>query len=184
MAPQLDAKATRDLIDTIQKCVTIAAVIIGGIWTYNAFIEHREVYPKANLTHGITDFKLPNGDNFIRVNISIRNSGNVLLSLSKAEIRLEHVLPINQRILDELVSRKNKIMEGRDRFQWSPIRIRQTTWNPGTAEIEPGESHNMYYEFIIPPEHKVINVYTWFENIEKRPVKSIGWYASTLHVLG
>jgi hypothetical protein len=169
------------MIDNLNKIVTTLAVIVAGIWTYKLFVENREAYARANLQHNITVVKIEDGRRLLRLDIIIENTGNVVLPLQHAEVRVERVLPLSPRIEQTLDQRVNQIVDGQDFFPWPVIRVRQSQWEEGQFELEPGEQDNARYEFIIPSTEQVINIYTHFDNAAKQDKQpGIGWDHSTL----
>ncbi len=44
----------KDIAQIAQSIVTILALIVGGIWTYNVFIVQREDVPQLNIKHTVT----------------------------------------------------------------------------------------------------------------------------------
>lgn len=175
------AKSVHDVVDIISKVVTTGALIVGGIWTYALFVENREVYARANLKHDFTLVDIDNQRCLLRLDVTIENTGNVILQLFSGEVRVESILPLSRRIEKSLEIRKNPLEEGPAFFSWPVIRLRRSSWESGEFELEPNEKDTIRYEFIISRRYQVVNVFTHFDNPTKNQnQRRIGWNHSTL----
>ena len=76
-APKTGAAAFKEKVDIIQGLVTIAAIIIGGIWTYNVFIKERREYPHANIEQKITHLALSDQQNLLQLGLELTNTGTL-----------------------------------------------------------------------------------------------------------
>ena len=83
----------KDWVDIAQSVVTIVAVIVGGIWTYDVFIKERRDYPHANIEHKITHLSLANKNWLLRVGLDLTNAGNSLMRIDESFIRIQQILP-------------------------------------------------------------------------------------------
>lgn len=171
----------RDVLEILQKLTAIFALIIGGIWTYTQFIQHREFYPRANISHQISDLALPDSQTLLRVRVSIENSGNTLLEITKGEVRIQRVLPLSRIITDNLHSRADPIRGGPQRLPWPAIRLRHLKWAPREFHIEPGETQQIDFDFVIPSDIRAINAYSWIQSAKNDASTSLGWSSSTLY---
>lgn len=45
-----EAMNIKDKIETLAHVVTMLAIIVGGLWTYNIFIKERNSFPHANIS--------------------------------------------------------------------------------------------------------------------------------------
>ena len=87
----MQLEKTDKIITNIQKVVTIAAIVVGGLWTYNMFILHREGFPKADISYQIEEIKLSDEFIFIQVFIRVKNIGNTVLRLREAIVKLKDI---------------------------------------------------------------------------------------------
>lgn len=168
--------ALKQVVETIQAVATIMALLIGGIWSYNVFIKHRELYAKANIQHKVGSVKLTKDKVLLRVTVSIENSGNVLLSLREGEVRIERVLPLSDLSQKKLGNDSDLIVDGNPHV-WPAIKIRRLKWERGGFNIEPGERDEIPSDFVLSSNLQVVNVYTHFKNPND---PRIGWRHSTI----
>lgn len=174
----------KDWVDIVQSIVTIVAVIVGGIWTYQLFIKERRDYPHANVEHKVSHLALPEKKRLLRVGLELTNAGSSLMDIDQAIIRIQQVLPVTSCVGDPCAERQLKdasadVQRKDDRFAWPLIAERNVTAN---IEIEPGEKQSLDYEFVIPVTVKAVRIYTYFRNQHRSSKrKEIGWYLSSYY---
>src|SRR5262245_38808987 len=83
----------KERLEIAQSIVTIAAVFIGGIWTYNLFIKERHEFPHANIEQKLFHVALSDETNLLRVGIELSNTGNSLMKIGSAIIRVQQISP-------------------------------------------------------------------------------------------
>lgn len=131
-------------IETIQSIITIVAIIVGGLWTYNLFIKERKNIPHTNIELQLSHIKLSNEINLLHVGIKLTNAGNTLLSLKKYEIRIQQVLPIlpcknaQPCAVKQVNDALRNISRKENHFSW-PLIAKRKTGIENTIKIEPGE---------------------------------------------
>ncbi len=174
---QISLSTVRDIATIVQSIFTVAAVIIGGVWTYWLFVKKRQKYPSAKIEHQISHRPIANGKVLLSVNAVISNSGNVLLSLEKGKIRVSQVLPPQDELLDILTRKK-----GTQVTNWHLLSPLVNPIGQETLEIEPSESQQFLVHYVIDADIQTILVYTYFRNVEK-PKRNIGWTLTTIYDL-
>ena len=80
-------------METAQAIVTIAAVFVGGLWTYNVFIKERHEYPHANIEPRLSHVMLSERVSLLQVGVELTNTGNSLMRIGQSIIRVQQVLP-------------------------------------------------------------------------------------------
>lgn len=80
----------------------VAALIVGGWWTYDRFIRQREIWPRATLEQLMSHRDLDTDHTLVRLELKIQNTGEVLLELTKARAEVYQVLPLTQRTAELL----------------------------------------------------------------------------------
>jgi len=166
----------------IASIATALGVAAGGVWAYWQFFEKRESYPKAEIVHNIESLALPENRILIRIEASVENTGTTALSLTSGVVRVESVLPLSKSVASSLKEYSGLNSEGQTFIRWPTIATRELVWKPGEFEIEPGETDHAYYEFVVPAEQQVINVYSFLTNDQKTETgRHLGWSRSTLY---
>ena len=177
----------KERIETIEAIVTIVAIILGGIWTYNLFIKERKHYPHANIEQKVSHVALSNDINLLRVDIGLTNTGNSRLVLKKSIIRIQQILPIlpyieqNIQAVKQVNAALKETERKEDRFSWPLLSERNKIFEK-PLDIEPGEKDVIDFEFVIPSKVKAIRIYSYFRNEEKTKGKDeVGWSISTYY---
>src|ERR1700730_18862918 len=83
----------KEKVETAQAIVTIAAVFVGGLWTYNVFIKERHEYPHANIEPRLSHVMLSERVSLLQVGVELTNTGNSLMRIGQSVIRVQQVLP-------------------------------------------------------------------------------------------
>jgi len=160
--------------------ITALAVLIAGIWTYKLFLSKRQKYPRAVTTHKIFQKSLGSRGCLLRVTVAIRNGGDVLLNLVSGEVRVHQILPIAPEFEDLLGKGEALVEEGRTHVDWPLLESRERQWETGKFEIEPGETDEEHFDFILENAVHTVEVYSYFKNEKKRD-REIGWNLTTIH---
>lgn len=160
-----------------QAVLTTTAIIIGGIWTYLRFIKNRLRFPRAELSHTVVYKNLSAGKSLLRISLKVVNQGDVLLPISKTWTRISQILPMTANTLNTLETGINLQRDDDAEIKWPEIDCLEITYEPKTAEIEPGELEYFHFDFIVPCDLKVVHVYSFFTNKKK---KESGWPCTTI----
>src|SRR5579871_2667088 len=84
----------KEKVETTQAIVTIVAVFIGGLWTYNAFVKERQEYPHANIEQKISHAELSERLILLTVDIQLSNTGTTQIRVARSVVRVQQVLPL------------------------------------------------------------------------------------------
>jgi len=178
----------KEKVETLKAGFGIAAILVGGFWTYYHFLMERRNFPHANIEQRISHIALSESVKLVRLDTELTNTGNARLISGKAIVRIQQVLPIplcgeNERcarkeINDALNQRTNQ----QDRFSWQLVAQRETIFNPA-LEVEPNEKDIIDFEFAVPTSIKVIRVSSYFRNDKKTKgdKSEIGWSVSSYY---
>lgn len=177
---------------SLQAIVTIAAVIIGGFWTYQLFVRRRQAYPRVDVAHRIYHCRLPDGKVLLRVVLEVHNKGEILLVLDSGFTRLSQVQPCEselyegdkQREIDWPVMSEKSIYTSD-----SAEELGRRDGKAETREVEPGETDEIPFDFIVGADVQIVLVYSYLKNARKRwkrvglcpKRREIGWNVSTLY---
>lgn len=170
----------KDFANIVQAFFTSLAILIGGVWSYMLFVRKRQKYPRASIKHRIVCKPITNNKLLLHVAITIKSTGEVLLSLVSGEIHVQQVLPPTTDLLGLIDQGLDPVEEGRCEVSWPMVCSREFSWTKGEIEIEPGESDEFCYDFIIDASIKTIEVYSYFKNAKKRK-SDIGWGLTTVY---
>lgn len=181
----------KDIAEAIQAFTTSIAIIIGGYWSYKLFVQKRQRYPRANISHLITHIPIDSNKMLMRVVVTIANKGDVLLVLNCGETRIQQVMPVPENIVEAIQQGYDPVEEGETEILWPLLERRVNNWVRGTFEIEPNETDELHYDFIIDRAVEAIIVYSYFRNTTKygrimrllRQHHEVGWSITTTYQL-
>ncbi len=154
---------------------TVAAIIIGGVWTYKLFIQHREQYPAIRVEHLGNYETLSDSDALLRVELRVTNIGKTLAYLDSGFVRILRVTPCPPKILEWLRQDVggNGTTQKLEAF-WPMIEER--SFSEAGMQLEPGEFESLFFDFFVPKEVKGFIVYSYVANAVRASERNgIGW---------
>ena len=176
----------KDGFPIAQSCTTFAAIIVGAIWAYLAFVRNRQKYPRANTSITVEELPLPNDSVLLKVITNIENIGTVLISVDCVWCSIYQLMPWPS---DEVL--KDTVMLGNDERdieidyeKWKDLDFREKTYEKDTFEIEPGETDDIVFDMVVNKDASLVRVYTHVENVKKRRQNKIGWSRAILYKMG
>jgi hypothetical protein len=172
----------KEILEVANHVVSVLAVLFGGFWGYLLFVKRRQKYPRANLVHHITHRPFGAGKTLLQVSVTIANTGEVLLSLVAAEMRVQQLLPPLPDVVKCLEEGADPVPDGDREVQWPLLQERKTAWTAGEFQIEPGESDQICYDFFVDSDVSSVEVYSYFTNVRKRQ-REIGWHLTSIYDL-
>ncbi len=165
--------ALKDFFSMLQSIATIVAFVVMGFWTYAIFIKERQSYPHAVIEHEVKKINISDDIMLLKVKVKITNTGNSLLSLTFANIRIQNILPIkDESVLEEISVLFNEKTPHAILTNWPILKEKDISWENGKKEIEPQEHDYCFFEFFISSEEETILIYTFFNNDTK---DNLGW---------
>jgi hypothetical protein len=75
---------------------------------------------------------------------------------------------------------RSRVNDGQWEVLWPELGVRKPTWADKDLEIEPGENDEVAADFVIPNDAKTIEVYSYFENAQKKQERPVGWSVTNL----
>jgi hypothetical protein len=182
-------EAHKDAVDAFASIATIVAVLLGGAWTYVLFRWRRLRYPRLNVQHKIHHWPA-NGRVLLHVAVATQSVGEVILHLDSMFVRVQQLMPLPAQVLDALAADKDPVPENESEVSWPEIACRRCNWETEPREIEPGETDEHHFDFVIPAYLDRIEVYSHIVNARKarrwlfwKSPKAIGWNTTTVYSL-
>ena len=163
---------------TLSDLVTIIAIIIGGIWSYQIFVKTRVPNYRLNLEYEILCIKLSDGRFLIKVYLIMENIGNVDIQLTSWTLRAERILPLPPLAIESF-SEKNVISESEGIWRAITDEEEEILSNGNFKRyIEPGEIDQAVANIIISPSIQIVKIYTHVKSLIRS--KTIGWPIQTI----
>jgi len=173
----------KEKVEIVQAVVTMAALVVGGYWTYNVFVKERRAFAHANIEQKISHVALTEKTTLLRVGVDLTNTGSSLMSIEEAIVRVQQILPLASCATEPCARTQvrealSNTVRKDDQFSWPLIGERELKFTK-TDEVEPGEKQTLDFEFAVPSSVKLVRVYTYFQNKQKSGNdKELGWATS------
>jgi hypothetical protein len=151
---------------------TVAALGIGGWWTYSRFFKNRTGKPRAAISHSVEDRRITDGDLLVRVVLKLENTGAVLLPVEHLRCEIAQVDPPADGALKRLERRE--LISEENLADLGCIRCYEEKRAKGEVRIEPGEADFFPFDFVVSADLATISIYAHVPNSSERK-KEIGW---------
>jgi len=170
------------MLQWLQGVVTIVAIAVGGAWAYLLFVRRRQKYPRANLTQDLRCYPLRDNKLLLRATVRICNESEVLLSLASGLSRVQQVLPCTEDLVASLAKRIHDDDACEPEVEWPLLEEWKVAFKKGEREIEPGESDELHFDFVVDSDVQVVVLYSYLKNVRKRK-REIGWNVTSIYDL-
>jgi hypothetical protein len=156
---------------------TVAAIGIGGWWTYLRFIKNRTGKPQAVITWNADHRLLSDEDRLVRVTVELENKGQVLLSIKCIRCEISQVTPLAPEALRRLEDRN--LISDEHLAELGCIRSYDKNFDDEKVQIEPGERDIFPFDFVLSSDISTISIYAHVMNSGEKK-NEIGWDLSAL----
>ncbi len=156
-------------------CLTLT-IIIGGVWTYLRFIRGRLCFPQAKLIHEISEVTIEESKILVRVTLIVKNIGNTLIPVPTCDTKIQQIKPLPSELSGKLANNAIYI-DNYAEIKWPTIDMRTVVIK---SEIEPNETDEYVFDFVIDNNIETILIYSYVPNIKKM---NFGWPCSTIYTL-
>lgn len=161
---------------------TVASLVVGGLWGYLLFVRKRQRFPRANVEHQIMDWLIEDR-RMLRAVIRVTNLGEVIVRVRTIRAAVTQVFPTPPDIAKAISEGKDPVQREHGEILWDTLGDRQCDYSGEGCEVEPGETEEFIFDFVIASEMTKVQVYTHVENIKKWK-KNIGWNTTTVYDIG
>jgi hypothetical protein len=172
----------KEWVDIFFGIVSISGILLGGWWTYKVFIKNRLPIPKARTEHAIQQFELPEDKCLIRLCLTIKNIGSVLLELKHFEMKVYRVLPYTQEIESIVDGEKYPLSKDQEKEElpWETLYEKDVNLTgEKIVKIDPNEEDYRYYDFILSSDDEIVIFYSHVQYKDE----IIGWNLATTYRL-
>jgi hypothetical protein len=173
-----DMKSWSDVAANLTQVVAIA---VGGWWAYTKFIRQREEWPRVSIEQVVNRRILSPQRTLIRVAVKAKNAGTVLVEVDDVRVNVYQVLPLVGEAQSGLAE-GTLVPSGKTEIDWPCLETQHRTWEPGEVSIEPGESDEFGFDFVVPAEVKTVFIYCYIRNV-KQQEREIGWQLTQFYDL-
>ena len=92
------------------------------------------------------------------------------------------MLPVNQDLKNKVYSGNIPCLKGYKEISWPLLDEFVFDWSEFKREIEPNESDEYHYDFVVDSDVNTVQIYSHLSN-EKKLRRDIGWNCTTIHNL-
>ena len=172
----------KDLAAIFQSAITVFAIVVGGVFAWFKLQAFRDFEPHLTISHEVHHRITSNSYVHIDVTATLHNSSRVKIELREADLRLQQVSPLSDQQVEILYTEVFAEAEHRH-VQWPILYEVQRDWDKGDLIVEPSESHQEAYEFIVTARVESVSVYTYFYNpgFLEGSRTAEGWGATTVY---
>jgi hypothetical protein len=173
--------------ELVRNGLTAAAIIVGGVWTWLVFVRTRQRLPRVDFVCRVARFCIDETRVLFRVTLVVENKGVVLLSMERARVWLQRLKPwdLNEvakisELPVEIRAERAPSAEG----EWPLVGERDIVFDKGQKEIEPGETDELSFDFVLEDPPEILLVYAYLSNRKKARAicaREIGWEATAIH---
>jgi hypothetical protein len=168
--------AHKDVFSAFESLCKIVALAIGAWWAWFGFIRNRVKFPKANVQHEVQIWRAAD-KTFVHLAVRITNTGNVLMRITNGCAWLEQLSPLPDAVSARIAGGEDVVRENQIDAEWALIQKRDLP-PKHSREIEPGETDQIDFDFMIEPDIQRILVYSHLPNPRK---ETVGWNLNTIH---
>ena len=155
--------------------VGLLAAGLYSIWLY------RNRFPHAKVTHQVSDW--PVGDrHMVRGVVRVENVGKVLIQVRFIRGVLTQVLPAPADVEVAVKARKDPVDRDSTEVVWDTLGDRPKDFSKEGCEIEPGESDEFLFDFVIDADVRKVQFYSHIENVKKFK-RNVGWNTTIIYDL-
>ena len=168
----------KDKVVIVQSVITSAAILIGGAFALFKLQLFRDFQPHMTISNAVSHRRI--GESYVHIDVTatLHNSSKVKMELREGFFRLQQIAPILDEDIETLYA---QVFEDQEHsyLQWRTLDDARRDWDKGMLIVEPGESHQETYEFIVKRDVESVIIHTYFYN----PYSSSpeGWAATTVH---
>ena len=172
----------KDLAAVFQSAITVVAIVVGGVFAWFKLQAFRDFEPHLTISHEVHHRVVSNSYVHIDVTATLHNSSRVKIELREADFRLQQVSPLADQQVESLYTEVFAEKE-HTHVQWPILTEVQRDWDKGDLIVEPSESHQESYDFIVSTGVESVSVYTYFYNtsFSEGGRTAEGWGATTVY---
>lgn len=181
-------------VDILKSLTEAMAIVVAGVWTYELYIKNRYDHPYPKVQHRMEHYDLRNGMIYLSVFVTVTNEGKTKLDIGSGQISIRQVFPVPDHIerllqgtIDEsgeeeirLGTAEGLFIDSGQRLGWITLGNREWSQLRGERkrlELEPGQTREMQFDFLIENEVQVIEAISYIEYAKS------AWELATIYSL-
>ena len=179
---ELTSSSFGDSAKVVQALGTVVAIFSGGFFAYYKLQMFRDFEPHLTISHRVSH--RPVGDSYVHIDVTaiLHNSSKVQIEIRKGFFLLQQISPVSDESVESMYAQVFQDST-HDNLQWPTLDEITRAWSEAELIVEPGESHQEAYEFIVTTDVESVVVYTYFHNSRHSQHSQTvqGWHATTIY---
>ena len=153
------------VINSVESIVTIAAILVAGIFAWRNGIIFRHRSPHINITHEVTHRAISESYNHLAVTVELHNTSNVKVEFRDGLFVLQDLGPMADDEVERLYETAlDTHHDDENEFQWETIRELWVKWGKDELSVEPGQTAARTIEFVVPWDVESVLITTYMYN--------------------
>ncbi len=170
----------KEIADAISSTATGLAIVAAAVWFFRQRLRH----PRANIQLDVEHWPV-GGRYLLRARVRLANGGTVAIQGRSLLVRVQQVIPLAPDIEEKVAADADPVLAGETEVLWPMVASRECGWNRGERLVEPGETDESHFEFVVPGAIDLVHVYAYFKNTSRWPwQRPLGWHVTIAHSLG
>ena len=161
---------------------SLTTVLLAGLYTAWKFNLFRESKPHLTITQSLYKRRNSTGHYLVTIKTNLHNSSRVMVRIPKTWCRLQQTAPITKAEVERIYQEATKEDPSTPypEYPWYFLAQEEMEWANGGLEIEPGQTRELTFQFIINEKVNALAITTAFlrDNEPKKKAKPAhrhGW---------
>jgi hypothetical protein len=168
----------KDGAAAIASTLTAVGLLAGGL--YSLWV-YRNRFPRAKVSHQALHWAAGTR-RMVRGIVRVENIGNVMIRVRCIRAVLTQVLPLPPDVATAVNERYDPVERGSTEVVWDTLGDRMKDFSKDGCEIEPGETEEFMFDFVIDADVTKVQFYSHIENVKKFK-RNVGWNTTLIHNL-
>lgn len=165
----------KNIAEIVQGLAVGLAAVLGALWSIYLVLRHRETHPRLEIEHSVVVVRVDDQRILLRLDVILTNVGKVLVRIGAGSARLQRIAPCDEEEIAHVEKDGGTNYPERD---WPEETTRgRSDWE---TEIEPGETEQLCFDFLLPQTIEAVSLYSEFADKEERRLR---WNKTTVHLL-
>ena len=166
--------------DVLLKIVSISAIAVGAVWSFNAFLRQRLAASRLTVKQKIRPIHLPDGRWLLKVHVTVSNIGQVQVTLRRWQLYADQILPLTEKVekIDLPLLAYTDKEANWECFKGGDFKAE----NVFRMLLEPGETDAATANLVVPTGIQVVQVYSHLGTEDGSSPKGVpsGWPCQTV----
>ena len=162
----------------LQAIVTAIAIIAAATLAVFKLQIFRDFAPHLTVSQKVSHRTIGESYLHIDVSVTLRNSSKVKIELRKGLFILQQIAPVEDEEIEKLYSQVF-VDEKTEDILWPKLYEINREWEENALIVEPGESHQEMFEYVVTSAVDSVLVYAFFHNPNHS--EPAGWGITTIY---